>query len=489
MSAANNIIAGQAMILAEIKGINKAVADLGRLDKSMRKTAKNTSVMAKATKMARGALAALVAINIIQRNINKFSGALMSTVDAMDQLDKASKRLGLTVQEFQQLSIATKMAGVEFEQLQTGFASMQRNIGMLAMGTGEAKEAFRQLGLSVRDLEGKTGLQQIGIIADELNKFSEPAEKGALAMKIFGEGGMRLLPFLNQGSEGIQQLTRNVSILTGELSEGAVSGLVEVKDLLALLGETGNIAQAEFFAQFTDIIRVFTLAMIAAAHALKEMDFEKMFSGLMEANIGIDQMTVLTGALTVGVLAFAAGLRVAAGGVAAFTLAAGTASTVAAGLLKVFGELIKVISFGALGNDISMFADSLMDFSTALTSGSWSVLSSTVSDTGAIIGEIKDSTGSIVSNSAKVWNAWSNTKTEIERAREESKRLEENTGGVESNVKKIKQHLESFRGQAIQFDGFASEQKFEENRRAAQMARTLDRIERNTRDQIQIETY
>ena len=214
-----------------------------------------------------------------------------------------------------------------------------------------------------------------------------------------------------------------------------------------------------------------------------------MFSGLMEANIGIDQMTVLTGALTVGVLAFAAGLRVAAGGVAAFTLAAGTASTVAAGLLKVFGELIKAISFGALGNDISMFADSLMDFSTALTSGSWSVLSSTVSDTGAIIGEIKDSTGSIVSNSAKVWNAWSNTKTEIERAREESKRLEENTGGVESNVKKIKQHLESFRGQAIQFDGFASEQKFEENRRAAQMARTLDRIERNTRDQIQIETY
>ena len=486
--SAQAVLAGQAAIETQIIGINKAVADLGRLSKSMNRTAKNTSTMAKATKMARGALALLVGINVVQRNIGKFADALMQTVDAMDQLDKASKRLGMTVSEFQSLSIATKMAGVEFEQLQTGFASMQRNIGNFAMGAGEAKVAFEQLGLSMSDFAGKTATEQMGLIADRLNEFQDPAEKASLAMKIFGEGGMRLLPFLNQGSEGFTKLTGDVKSLTGELDKGVVDKMVEIKDLLAVFGEARQMAQANFFAKFTDVIRIFTLALITVSQAMKEIDFENFLGGVLDFNMDLESMKKIAKTTAAGLLYFFAVVRTGITMIATLATVAGFAMTV----LSRFGQMTSAVVqlFNEdLGDEMAKTANSFASMSETLMTTSASIVGSHFGDLYTIMSSINDVNGSIEDNAEGIWNAWANTKKTADGSIGAFKNITDETDEANENVKEIKRNLESFAGMAIQFGGLEAERKMQQNIENQKMLKALTLIEANTRNQIQIETY
>ena len=482
------ILAGQVAIEAKIDGINKAVGDLGRLGKSMNRTAKNTSAMAKATKMARGALALLVGINVVQRNISKFAGALMQTVDAMDLLDKASKRLGMTVSEFQSLSIATKMAGVEFEQLQTGFSSMQRNIGMFAMGAGEAKVAFEQLGLSMSDFAGKTATEQMGLIADRLNEFKDPAEKASLAMKIFGEGGMRLLPFLNQGSEGFSQLTRDVKALTGGLDEGVVDSMVEIKDLLAVFGESRQMAQANFFSQFTDVIRVFTLAFMSAAQSLKELDFDGLLGGVLDFNMDLESMKKIAKTTAAALLSFFAVIRVGISALATLTMIGGFALTVFARLGQAIAAVVGIFN-DDLGYELTKTTDSFAAMTEAMMNSSAAIVGSSFGDLGTILGSINDVNGSIEDNAEGIWNAWNNTRKTADGSIGAFKNITDETGKANENVKEIKRNLESFAGMAIEFGGIEAEQKIQQNIENQRVLKTLSLIEANTRNQFQIETY
>lgn len=483
------ILAGQVAIEAKIDGINKAVGDLGRLDKNMSKTAKNTAKMAKAAKIARGALALLVGINVVQRNIGKFADALMQTVDAMDQLDKASQRLGMTVQQFQELSIATQMAGVEFEQLQTGIASMQRNIGMFAMGAGEAKIAFEQLGLTMADLSGKTTTEQLGLIADKLNQFSEPAEKGALAMKIFGEGGMRLLPFLSQGSKGFENMTHSVRALTGELDAGVVDSMVELKDLLAVFGEARQIASANFFAQFTDIIRLFTLALISAAQALKTIDWSTMLGGILEFNMDLESMKYTAKTVATGMLYFAAVLRTVITAFAHFAMIGGAVATVLAGIAHAFSTMVYAFSLGMFGSNLRETTGALVDFTSQVTKTSAAIVGSHIQDVVGILGSINDVHSAIDNNAQSIWDSWNNTRNNANASVNSFQRITNETDKANENVKEMKRNLESFAGMAIEFGGVEAERKIQQNIENQRILKTLGMIEANTRNQIQIETY
>lgn len=487
--SASAIVAGRASIEAKIDGIAKAVADLGRLNKGMKRTAQATSSMAKATKVARGALAGLVAFNIIQRNISKFVQSLNQAVNAIDQIDKASKRLGMTAQEFQQLSIATQLSGVEFEQLQTGIGAMQRQIGQLAMGASEAADTFGALDISFADLQGKTTTEQLSLITDELNKFSSPTEKAAMAMRLFGRGGMRLLPFLEMGSKGFKELAENVQTLTGGLQQTTVDSMVEIKDLFTVLGEAQNIAKADFFAQFLEVIRAFVLGILAAAKTLREVEFGELFGGMFDGEFSEEDITTIAKNLVTAVLSLAAGLRLGAGAMSYFTLQAGLGQMAMGKLLEVVGHIVHFFTGGAFGDSLKEAGRNLSDFGNTLAGGSWNVLSTTLTDTNQIFDAMGQSTDLVEENSGKIKEAWDNAKIAAEKARQPVDGMNNSLGEANDNLQKMKTTFESFKGQALVFDGDASNQQFQANRQAAHMAATLEKIERNTRDQVQIETY
>lgn len=144
-----------------------------------------------------------------------FPELIKSSIDLGDQLNKASQKAGVTVEELSALRYAAKLSDVEFGDLTTSLGKLSKSIFEASDGSGKQADAFRQLGISVKDSSG--GLKSAGDVMKELaNRFAlmqDGSQKTALAIEIFGRAGANLIPLLNQGSSGIAELTREAERL------------------------------------------------------------------------------------------------------------------------------------------------------------------------------------------------------------------------------------------------------------------------------------
>lgn len=142
-----------------------------------------------------------------------FSGAAItagvkSIIDGADSLNKASQKYGVAVEQLSALGYAGKLADVSLEAIGQGLKKLSTNMLDTAAGTGEAKEAFKALGVDVKNADGslKSSDTVLGEIADRFAGMEDGAGKTALAVKLFGRAGADLIPLLNQGSKGLAEM-------------------------------------------------------------------------------------------------------------------------------------------------------------------------------------------------------------------------------------------------------------------------------------------
>lgn len=151
------------------------------------------------------------------------SGALVRGIGSLvqfgDQLEKVSQQLGVTVNELAQLQFVAERSGLTFEQFQTGFAQIQKNLLDFTRGTGEARQTFEALGLTVEDANRFLQDPINGFIdlADRMKELDASGRLVAESQRIAGESGRRLVPVFRQGGEAIRELAERQQFLTGDL--------------------------------------------------------------------------------------------------------------------------------------------------------------------------------------------------------------------------------------------------------------------------------
>ena len=150
-----------------------------------------TGAQASIAKFAKVGVAGVAAVGTAMIALTKAS---MSNIDV---LAKQARSLGLTTSAFQKMSLVANEAGVETGKLSSMLGLMQRNIVELGQGTQAQVDAFGRLGLSMRDLQGLEPDAQFAKIADALNAITDPAEKTAAAMEVFGRSGREAINMLN----------------------------------------------------------------------------------------------------------------------------------------------------------------------------------------------------------------------------------------------------------------------------------------------------
>lgn len=122
--------------------------------------------------------------------------AVKSFVSIGDAMDKMSARTGVAVEALSELSFAAERSGTSIEDVETSIKFLQRNIVDASNGVGEAKDAFAELGIEAAKLNGLNPDQQFTKIANAINSVSDPTEKAALALDIFGRSGTQILPLI-----------------------------------------------------------------------------------------------------------------------------------------------------------------------------------------------------------------------------------------------------------------------------------------------------
>ncbi len=154
--------------------------------------------------------------------------------DTGDTLSDMADRTGVSTEALSELGFAAEQSGADLETLETGLRKMQKLIGDAAGGSTAASEALGQLGLSVAILQGLAPEQQFKLLAERLSQIQDPTLRAATAMEIFGKSGTRLLPLVQDGAKGIEELQQQARAL------GLTVSTETAKDA-ALLNDTLNI--------------------------------------------------------------------------------------------------------------------------------------------------------------------------------------------------------------------------------------------------------
>ena len=174
-----------------------------------------------------------------------------AALDTADELSKLSQKTGLSVESLSLLKPVAEQSGVSLEGLAKGLAKLATTMVDAAGGSKEPLEAFQRLGVSFQDAAGQLRPTEDVLmqLADAFAAMPDGAEKSALAVKLFGKAGVELIPFLNQGRAGIEELKAKFRELGLEISGDTARAAEQFNDTLdtvkqALSGIALRVAEA-----------------------------------------------------------------------------------------------------------------------------------------------------------------------------------------------------------------------------------------------------
>ena len=174
-----------------------------------------------------------------------------AALDTADDLSKLAQKTGISVESLSLLKPIAEQSGISLEGLAKGMQKLATSMVEAAGGSKEQVEVFSRLGVSVKDAAGQIRPTEAVLLdlADAFAAMPDWAEKSALAVKIFGKAGVELIPFLNQGRAGIEELKQKFKALGLEISGDTAKAAEKFNDTLdtvkqALSGIALRVAEA-----------------------------------------------------------------------------------------------------------------------------------------------------------------------------------------------------------------------------------------------------
>lgn len=149
--------------------------------------------------------------------------------EAGAQIEHFSEELGVSTETMSTFGYMATLLGLGTESMAMGLTRLERNMSEAANGTGRAASAFLALGINVHDSNGnlKSMDEMMPQIADAFARLKDGPEKDAIAIDLMGRAGARLIPFLNQGSAGMERYKEAAEASGLVLNEITTKGMEE----------------------------------------------------------------------------------------------------------------------------------------------------------------------------------------------------------------------------------------------------------------------
>ena len=178
-----------------------------------------------------------------------------------DEIEHASRKTGISTDTLQGLKFAAAQSDVSFTQLQQGLFRLSRAMASVGQGNKQVAGAFQTVGLSANALKNMRLEDVLIHVSDAFAKSQDGAAKAAIAMQLFGRAGADLIPFLDQGSQNIDALTKKAHELGLVLSDQAIAKDAAFNESLKSLGAQLKMAAVGFGSDLTPAIQSMTDAL------------------------------------------------------------------------------------------------------------------------------------------------------------------------------------------------------------------------------------
>ena len=221
--------------------------------------------------------------------VKKFASECTSSFTSLAGSTKTLQRLmGGTASEVSQIAGAMRLSGMDTSKANASLTIFAKKITAAQSGTASAASAFSSLGVKLQDSNGKTkeSGQLLEEVADKFAAMPDGATKTAAAVQLFGRSGTAMLPFLNKGSAGIEELKKKAEELGITIDEdgikkwGAYRGAVREWQV-AIDGAKVTLGEA-FTPYITGAATVLTQTLVPAIQNISKT-ISEFFDGLSSA--------------------------------------------------------------------------------------------------------------------------------------------------------------------------------------------------------------
>ena len=151
----------------------------------------------------------------------------------------ASQKTGMTTEQISALRFAAGQDKIEFDALTKSLGIFSRNLVGLGGKGKDTETVLRAMGVASRDA-GNQILPMHDLllsVAERFSKMADGAKKNAIAVALFGKSGADLIPFLNQGASGIDDLEKQAKKLGITLDEKSAKAADAFGDQMQVLRE------------------------------------------------------------------------------------------------------------------------------------------------------------------------------------------------------------------------------------------------------------
>lgn len=166
---------------------------------------------------------------------------LHGIIDAQDEISKGAQKMGISTKALSELAYVGQLADVEMGELQRTMVKLSTTLVEAKQGQEQASDLFRRLKLDAAGLGNVDDL--LMALAQRFAEMDDGAAKTAISVELFGERvGPQLIPYLNQGREGIQQIREEADRLgltvddTGTKAEAFNDSFTRMKAATAGIG-------------------------------------------------------------------------------------------------------------------------------------------------------------------------------------------------------------------------------------------------------------
>jgi hypothetical protein len=162
-----------------------------------------------------------------------------STATAYDEVRKFSDQLGISTEFISRMQSSAGFAGIEVKTLRKSIQQLTIRTGEAAMGNEMYAEAFRGLGVEIKNTNGtlKTAEELIPEVADGFQNIEDATLRASLASQLFGARGVSMVQVLKDGSEGLAELNKEAERFGLVISEQAANNAAEFNDSFKRVGD------------------------------------------------------------------------------------------------------------------------------------------------------------------------------------------------------------------------------------------------------------
>ena len=278
-------------------------------------------------------------------------GAMIkSSIDSADALDEMAQRTGIAVESLSLLVPAAELSAVSTEKFEAGLKKLATGMLEAATGSEVSAQNFDALGVAVQNQDGtlRDSEQVLLDLADRFKAMPDGAEKAALAVDIFGKAGAEMIPFLNQGRDGIGALKQEAAELGLQLSADTAAQAGNFNDALDKLKLATQSIGNQITASLLPALNDMAGGMVESAK--QGGTLRVILDGVV-----LVLKTLALGAATVGKAFVALGEAIGAGVAAAVEALKGNTDGAKAIIADLKGNLVKRL------DELASFRDSLFD--------------------------------------------------------------------------------------------------------------------------------